>query len=330
MAVMYYDQDANLEYLNGKTIAVIGYGSQGHAQAQNMRDAGMKVVVGLREGSKNWAKAEEDGLQVMTVADAAKAADIIHILIPDEKQAEVYKRDIAPYMTAGKALSFSHGFNIHFKQIVPPADVDVFMVAPKSPGHSFRKAVQQGTGVPGLVAVEQDATGNCKNIALAFARAVGCTRAGVLETTFKEETETDLFGEQAILCGGISALVQAGFETLVEAGYQPESAYFECFHELKLIVDLMYVGGLEYMHYSISDTAEYGDYVSGPRVITEETKKEMKRILDDIQKGVFAKNWILENQAGRPSFNRMRTMVADHQIEQVGKELRDKMPWLQK
>ncbi len=330
MAVMYYDQDANLEYLNGKTIAVIGYGSQGHAQAQNMRDAGMKVVVGLREGSKNWAKAEEDGLQVMTVADAAKAADVIHVLIPDEKQAEVYNRDIAPYMTAGKALSFSHGFNIHFKQIVPPADVDVFMVAPKSPGHSFRKAVQQGTGVPGLVAVEQDATGNCKNVALAFARAVGCTKAGVLETTFKEETETDLFGEQAILCGGVSALVQAGFETLVEAGYQPESAYFECFHELKLIVDLMYVGGLEYMHYSISDTAEYGDYVSGPRVITEETKKEMKRILDDIQKGVFAKNWILENQAGRPSFNRMRAIVADHQIEQVGKELRDKMPWLQK
>ena len=330
MAVMYYDQDANLEYLNGKTIAVIGYGSQGHAQAQNLRDAGMKVVVGLREGSKSWAKAEDDGLQVMTVADAAKAADVVHILIPDEKQAEVYNRDIAPFMTAGKALSFSHGFNIHFKQIVPPADVDVFMVAPKSPGHSFRKAVQQGTGVPGLVAVEQDATGNCKNVALAFARAVGCTKAGVLETTFKEETETDLFGEQAILCGGISALVQAGFETLVEAGYQPESAYFECFHELKLIVDLMYVGGLEYMHYSISDTAEYGDYVSGPRVITEETKKEMKRILNDIQTGVFAKNWILENQAGRPSFNRTRAIVADHQIEKVGKELRDQMPWLQK
>ena len=330
MAVMYYDQDANLEYLNGKTIAVIGYGSQGHAQAQNLRDAGMKVVVGLREGSKSWAKAEDDGLQVMTVADAAKTADVIHILIPDEKQAEVYNRDIAPYMTAGKALSFSHGFNIHFKQIVPPADVDVFMVAPKSPGHSFRKAVQQGTGVPGLVAVEQDATGNCKNVALAFARAVGCTKAGVLETTFKEETETDLFGEQAILCGGISALVQAGFETLVEAGYQPESAYFECFHELKLIVDLMYVGGLEYMHYSISDTAEYGDYVSGPRVINEDTKKEMKRILNDIQTGVFAKNWILENQAGRPSSNRMRAIVADHQIEKVGKELRDQMPWLQK
>lgn len=330
MAVMYYDQDANLEYLNGKTIAVIGYGSQGHAQAQNMRDAGMNVIVGLRKGSKTWEKVEEDGLRVMTVAEAAEQADIIHVLIPDEKQAEVYRNEIAPHMTAGKALSFSHGFNIHFKQIVPPADVDVFMVAPKSPGHSFRKAVQQGTGVPGLVAVEQDATGNCKEIALAFAKAVGCTRAGVLQTTFKEETETDLFGEQAVLCGGISALVQAGFETLVEAGYQPESAYFECFHELKLIVDLMYVGGLEYMHYSVSDTAEYGDYVSGPRVVTGETKKEMKRILDDIQTGVFAKNWILENQAGRPSFNRMRARCAETQIEAVGKELRDKMPWLQK
>jgi len=233
-------------------------------------------------------------------------------------------------MTAGKALSFSHGFNIHFKQIQPPADVDVFMVAPKSPGHSFRKAVQQGTGVPGLVAVEQDATGNCKNIALAFARAVGCTKAGVLQTTFKEETETDLFGEQAVLCGGISALVQAGFETLVEAGYQPESAYFECFHELKLIVDLMYVGGLEYMHYSVSDTAEYGDYVSGPRVVTEDTKKAMKAILNDIQTGKFATNWILENQAGRPSFIRMRERCAATQLEAVGKELRDKMPWLQK
>lgn len=330
MAIMYYDQDANLEYLNGKTIAVIGYGSQGHAQAQNLRDAGMNVIVGLRKGSKTWSKVEEDGLRVMTVAEAAEQADIVHILIPDEKQAETYRNEIAPHMTAGKALSFSHGFNIHFKQIVPPADVDVFMVAPKSPGHSFRKAVQQGTGVPGLVAVEQDATGNCKNIALAFAKAVGCTRAGVLETTFKEETETDLFGEQAVLCGGISALVQAGFETLVEAGYQPESAYFECFHELKLIVDLMYVGGLEYMRYSISDTAEYGDYVSGPRIITEETKKEMKRILNDIQTGVFAKNWILENQAGRPSFNRMRAIGAQHQVEAVGKELRGKMPWLQK
>ncbi|MBR6755620.1 MAG: ketol-acid reductoisomerase [Peptococcaceae bacterium] len=330
MAVMYYDQDANVEYLNGKTIAVIGYGSQGHAQAQNLRDAGMKVVVGLRKGSKSWAKVEEDGLQPMTVAEAAQAADIIHILIPDEQQANVYKNEIEPYMTAGKALSFSHGFNIHYKQIVPPADVDVFMVAPKSPGHSFRKAVQQGTGVPGLIAVYQDATGKCKEIGLAFAKAVGCTKAGVLETTFLEETETDLFGEQAVLCGGVAALVQAGFETLVEAGYQPESAYFECFHELKLIVDLMYVGGLEYMRYSISDTAEYGDYMSGQRVITAETKKEMKRILDDIQTGVFAKNWILENQAGRPVFNRMRARGAEHQIEKVGAELRNNMPWLQK
>lgn len=330
MAIMYYDKDANVEYLNGKTIAVIGYGSQGHAQAQNLRDAGMKVVVGLRKGSKSWAKVEEDGLQAMTVAEAAETADIIHMLIPDEQQAIVYKTEVAPHMKAGKALSFSHGFNIHFKQIVPPEDVDVFMVAPKSPGHSFRKAVQQGTGVPGLIAVYQDATGQCKEIGLAFAKAVGCTKAGVLETTFKEETETDLFGEQAVLCGGVSALVQAGFETLVEAGYQPESAYFECFHELKLIVDLMYVGGLEYMRYSISDTAEYGDYVSGPRVITDETKKEMKRILDDIQNGVFAKNWILENQAGRPSFNRMRARNAEHQIEAVGAELRKNMPWLKK
>lgn len=330
MAIMYYDKDANVEYLNGKTIAVIGYGSQGHAQAQNLRDAGMKVVVGLRKGSKSWAKVEEDGLQAMTVAEAAETADIIHMLIPDEQQAIVYKTEVAPHMKAGKALSFSHGFNIHFKQIVPPEDVDVFMVAPKSSGHSFRKAVQQGTGVPGLIAVYQDATGQCKEIGLAFAKAVGCTKAGVLETTFKEETETDLFGEQAVLCGGVSALVQAGFETLVEAGYQPESAYFECFHELKLIVDLMYVGGLEYMRYSISDTAEYGDYVSGPRVITDETKKEMKRILDDIQNGVFAKNWILENQAGRPSFNRMRARNAEHQIEAVGAELRKNMPWLKK
>lgn len=330
MAVMYYDQDANVEYLNGKTIAVIGYGSQGHAQAQNLRDAGMKVIVGLRKGSKSWSKVEEDGLQVMTVAEAAEAADIIHMLIPDEQQASVYKSEVAPHMTAGKALSFSHGFNIHYKQIVPPEDVDVFMVAPKSPGHSFRRAVQQGTGVPGLIAVYQDATGKCKEIGLAFAKAVGCTKAGVLETTFLEETETDLFGEQAVLCGGVSALVQAGFETLVEAGYQPESAYFECFHELKLIVDLMYTGGLEYMRYSISDTAEYGDYVSGPRVITEETKKEMKRILTDIQDGVFAKNWILENQAGRPAFNRMRAHGAEHQIEKVGAELRSNMPWLKK
>ena len=330
MAVMYYDQDANLEYLNGKTIAVIGYGSQGHAQAQNMRDAGMNVIVGLRKGSKTWAKVEEDGLQVMTVAEAAEKADIIHILIPDEKQAQVYREEIAPHMTAGKALSFSHGFNIHFKQIQPPADVDVFMVAPKSPGHSFRKAVQQGTGVPGLVAVEQDATGNCKNIALAFAKAVGCTKAGVLETTFKEETETDLFGEQAVLCGGISALVQAGFETLVEAGYKPESAYFECMHEMKLIVDLMYEGGMAKMRHSISDTAEYGDYVTGKRIITDETKAAMKQVLAEIQDGTFAKNWILENQANRPAFNAMRRKGAEHPIEEVGKNLRGMMSWMKK
>ena len=330
MANIYYESDCNLGLLNGKTVAIIGYGSQGHAHALNLKDSGVNVVVGLYEGSKSKAKAEAEGLKVMNVADAAKAADLIMMLVPDEKQADIYKESIAPNLCEGKTLAFAHGFNIHFKQIQPPADVDVFMVAPKSPGHSFRKAVQQGTGVPGLVAVEQDATGNCKNIALAFAKAVGCTKAGVLETTFKEETETDLFGEQAVLCGGISALVQAGFETLVEAGYQPESAYFECFHELKLIVDLMYTGGLEYMHYSVSDTAEYGDYVSGPRVVTEETKKAMKGILDDIQTGKFATNWILENQAGRPSFIRMRERCAATQLEAVGKDLRGKMPWLQK
>lgn len=327
---MYYDQDANLELLKGKTIAVIGYGSQGHAQAQNLRDAGVNVLVGLREGSKSWSKVEEDGLTPMTIAEAAKAADIIHILIPDEQQGSIYRQFIEPHMTSGKALSFSHGFNIHYGQIVPSKDVDVFMVAPKSPGHSFRRAVQQGTGVPGLIAVHQDATGKCKEIGLAFARAVGCTKAGVLETTFIEETETDLFGEQAVLCGGVAALVQAGFETLVEAGYQPESAYFECFHELKLIVDLMYEGGLEYMRYSISDTAEYGDYVTGPRIITEETKAEMKRVLTDIQDGSFAKNWMIENQVGRPHYNAMKRRNAQHQIEEVGAELRKNMPWLKK
>lgn len=330
MATMYYDKDASLDYLMGKTIAVIGYGSQGHAQAQNMRDAGLKVIVGLREGSKTFEKVKEDGLEVMTVAEAAQAADVIHMLIPDEQQGAVYQEFVKPYLTAGKALSFSHGFNIHFDQIVPPADVDVFMAAPKSPGHSFRKAVQQGQGVPGLVAVYQDATGHAHDIALAFCKGIGCTKAGVLETTFKEETETDLFGEQAILCGGVSALVQAGFETLVEAGYQPESAYFECFHEMKLIVDLMYEGGLEYMRYSVSDTAEYGDYVSGPRVITPAVKAEMKNILTDIQTGKFARDWMVENKVGRPHYNAMKRMGREHQIEKVGAELRKNMPFLKK
>lgn len=330
MATLYYDKDASLEYLQGKTIAVIGYGSQGHAQAQNLRDAGLKVVVGLREGSKTFDKVREDGLTPMTIEEAAQAGDIIHMLIPDEQQAKIYNQYIKPHMTAGKALSFSHGFNIHFGQIVPPADVDVFMAAPKSPGHSFRKAVQQGQGVPGLVAVAQDATGHAHDIALAFCKGIGCTKAGVLETTFKEETETDLFGEQAVLCGGLAALVEAGFETLVEAGYQPESAYFECFHEIKLIVDLMYEGGLEYMRYSISDTAEYGDYVSGRRLITPEVKAEMKNILTDIQTGKFAREWLLENQVGRPNFNAMRRIQAEHPIETVGKDLREKMVFLKK
>lgn len=330
MAVLYYDKDADLSFLQGKTIAVIGYGSQGHAQAQNLRDAGLSVVVGLREGSKSFDKVQEDGLKAMTIEEAAKAADVIHLLIPDEQQASVYEQYVKPHLTAGKALSFSHGFNIHFGQIVPPADVDVFMAAPKAPGHSFRKAVQQGQGVPGLVAVYQDATGKAHDIALAFCKGIGCTKAGVLETTFQEETETDLFGEQAVLCGGVAALVQAGFETLVEAGYQPESAYFECFHEMKLIVDLMYEGGLEYMRYSISDTAEYGDYVSGPRVITPEVKANMKAVLDDIQSGKFARDWLVENRVNRPHFNAMRRRNAEHQIEVVGKELREKMVFLKK
>lgn len=330
MAILYYDKDASLEYLQGKTIAVMGYGSQGHAQAQNLRDAGLKVVVGLREGSKTFDKVKEDGLTPMTLEEAAKAADIIHMLVPDEQQANVYNNYVKPHLTAGKALSFSHGFNIHFGQIVPPADVDVFMAAPKAPGHSFRKAVQQGQGVPGLVAVHQDATGHAHDIALAFCKGIGCTKAGVLETTFKEETETDLFGEQAVLCGGLAALVQAGFETLVEAGYQPESAYFECFHEIKLIVDLMYEGGLEYMRYSVSDTAEYGDYVTGQRLITPAVKAEMKNVLTDIQTGKFAREWLVENQVNRPNFNAMRRIQAEHQIETVGKELREKMVFLKK
>lgn len=330
MATLYYDKDASLEYLQGKTIAVIGYGSQGHAQAQNLRDAGLKVVVGLREGSKTFDKVKEDGLTPMTIEEAAKVGDVIHMLIPDEQQSKIYNQYIKPHMTAGKALSFSHGFNIHFGQIVPPEDIDVFMAAPKSPGHSFRKAVQQGQGVPGLVAVAQDATGHAHDIALAFCKGIGCTKAGVLETTFKEETETDLFGEQAVLCGGLAALVEAGFETLVEAGYQPESAYFECFHEIKLIVDLMYEGGLEYMRYSISDTAEYGDYVSGKRLITPAVKAEMKNILTDIQTGKFAREWLVENQVGRPNFNAMRRIQAEHPIETVGKDLREKMVFLKK
>ncbi len=327
---MYYDNDANLEILRDKKIAVLGYGSQGRAQALNLRDNGLEVIVGLRQTSPSVEKAKEDGLQVMAVAEATQACDVIHILMPDEKQGQVYRDEIAPYLSEGKALSFSHGFNIHFRQIVAPKGVDVFMAAPKSPGHSFRKAFVEGMGVPGLFAVYQDETGQARDLALAFAKGIGCTKAGVIETTFKEETETDLFGEQAVLCGGLTSLIKAGFETLVEAGYQPEIAYFECFHEMKLIVDLMYEGGMEYMRYSCSDTAEYGDYVSGPRVIDEHVKENMKAVLKDIQNGVFAKNWMLENMVGRPSYTAMKENGVNHQIEAVGRELRSHMKFVKK
>ena len=330
MVKMYYDKDANWEMLNGKTIAIIGYGSQGHAHALNLKESGAKVIVGLYEGSKSWAKAEAAGLTVMTAADAAKVADVVMMLIPDEKQAATYKKDIAPNLKAGAALAFAHGFNIHFGQIVPPADIDVFMVAPKGPDHLVRRVFTEGAGVPCLVAVHQDASGKAYDIALAYAKGIGGTRAGVLDTTFREETETDLFGEQAVLCGGVTALITAGYETLVEAGYKPESAYFECMHEMKLIVDLMYEGGMAKMRHSISDTAEYGDYVTGKRIITDETKAAMKQVLAEIQDGTFAKNWILENQANRPAFNAMRRKGAEHPIEEVGKNLRGMMSWMKK
>ncbi|RAQ95225.1 ketol-acid reductoisomerase [Thermogemmatispora tikiterensis] len=328
MANIYYDADANLELIQGKRVAVIGYGSQGHAHALNMRDNGCNVVIGLPAGSKSREKAEADGLQVMATADAAAQADIIMLLIPDQYHREVFERDIRPGLAPGKMLMVAHGFSIHYSQIVPPADIDVAMVAPKSPGHMMRRLFTEGVGVPALWAVHQDATGQAEALTLAYARAVGCTRAGVLRTTFAEETETDLFGEQAVLCGGVTALIRAGFETLVEAGYQPEVAYFECLHEMKLIVDLMYQGGMSYMRYSISDTAEYGDYVSGPRIINEQVRNEMRKILREIQDGTFATRWILENQAGRPAFQAMRRANAQHQIEQVGSELRAMMPWL--
>ena len=330
MVQMYYDSDANLELLAGKTVAIIGYGSQGHAHALNLKESGVDVVVGLYEGSKSWAKAEAAGLTVMTAADAAEKADVIMMLIPDEKQASTYKNDIAPHLTAGKALAFAHGFNIHFGQIVPPADVDVFMVAPKGPGHLVRRTYTEGSGVPVLVTAYQNATGKAHDLALAYAKGIGGTRAGALETTFREETETDLFGEQAVLCGGVCALMNAGFETLVEAGYAPESAYFECMHEMKLIVDLMYEGGMAKMRHSISDTAEYGDYVTGPRIITDATKAEMKKVLKEIQDGTFAKKWLLENQCGRPQFNAMRRHAAQTQAEEVGAKLRSMMSFLKK
>ncbi|MDQ2905394.1 MAG: ketol-acid reductoisomerase [Chloroflexota bacterium] len=328
MANIYYDADANLELIQGKRVAVIGYGSQGHAHALNMRDNGCNVVVGLPADSKSRAKAEAEGLPVMTPAAAAEQADLIMILIPDEKHREVFERDIRPGLAPGKMIMTAHGFSLHYAQIVPPADIDVAMVAPKSPGHMMRRLFVEGVGVPALWAVQQDATGQAEALTLAYARAVGSTRAGVLRTTIAEETETDLFGEQAVLCGGVTSLIRAGFETLVDAGYQPEIAYFECMHEMKLIVDLMYQGGMSYMRYSISDTAEFGDYVSGPRVVDERTRDEMRKILRDIQDGTFATRWILENQAGRPSFQAMRRNNAQHQIEHVGRELRSMMPWL--
>ena len=330
MAKMFYDQDANLSFLEGKKVAVIGYGSQGHAQAQNLKESGVNVIVGLRKGSPSWAKAEADGLKVYTVAEAAKLADIIQILLPDERQAKIYNEEILPGIKAGNALCFSHGFNIHFGQIVPPADVDVFMIAPKGPGHMVRRLYVEGTGIPGLVAVYQNASGKAMDIALAYGKGIGCTRAGVLLTTFKEETETDLFGEQCVLCGGLSELIRAGFDTLVEAGYQPESAYFEVCHELKLIIDLIYEGGIAGMRYSISDTAEYGDMRIGRRIINAETRKEMKKVLAEIQDGSFAKEWILENQAGRPLYNAIKRIDGEHMVETVGKELRSQMPWLKK
>lgn len=327
---IYYDQDADLQYLQGKKIAVIGYGSQGHAQSQNLKDSGLDVIVGLRKNSNSWKKAQEDGLEVATVPDAAKAADVIQILLPDEVQSQIYEEQIMPHLEEGNALVFSHGFNIHFKQIIPPKNVDVIMVAPKGPGHLVRRTYQEGIGVPALLAVFQDFTGKAKEIGLAYARGIGATRAGLIETTFKEETETDLFGEQAVLCGGVTELIKAGFDTLVEAGYQPEIAYFECLHEMKLIVDLIYEGGLGWMRYSISDTAQYGDITRGKRIITEETRKEMKKILSEIQNGEFAKEWILENKSKRPVFNARMEQENNHLIETVGAKLRKMMPWLKK
>ncbi len=327
MARIFYQSDCNINVLKGKTIAIIGYGSQGHAHALNLHDSGLDVIVGLYEGSKSWKKAEEAGLKVDTAAGAAKKADVIMILINDEKQAQLYKESIEPNLEEGNALVFAHGFNIHFGQIVPPANVDVFMVAPKGPGHTVRSEYVAGKGVPCLVAVHQDYTSRALDTALAYAAGIGGARAGVLETTFRQETETDLFGEQAVLCGGVTALMKAGFETLVEAGYDPKNAYFECIHEMKLIVDLIYQGGFSYMRYSISDTAEYGDYTAGPRLITEETKKEMKRILKDIQTGKFATNWIAENNNGRANFLATRRIESEHQLESVGKELRKMYSW---
>lgn len=327
MAKIFYQEDCNLSLLEGKTIAVIGYGSQGHAHALNAKESGAHVIIGLYEGSRSWAKAEAAGFEVYTAAEAAKKADIIMILINDEKQAKMYQESIAPNLEAGNTLMFAHGFSIHFGQIVPPADVNVIMIAPKGPGHTVRSQYLEGKGVPCLIAVHQDATGDAHDLGLAYALAIGGARAGVLQTTFREETETDLFGEQAVLCGGVTALMKCGFEVLVEAGYEPESAYFECIHEMKLIIDLINQSGFEGMRYSISNTAEYGDYITGPKIVTEDTKNAMRQVLKDIQEGVFARNWLLENQVGCPNFNAMRRIEADHQLEKVGTELRKLMSW---
>lgn len=330
MAKIFYQEDCNLALLEGKTVAVIGYGSQGHAHALNAKESGVHVIIGLYEGSKSWNKAEKAGFEVYTAAEAAKRADIIMILINDEKQAKLYKESIEPNLEPGNVLMFAHGFSIHYGQINPPKDVDIIMIAPKGPGHTVRSQYIEGQGVPCLIAVHQDASGKAHDIGLAYALAIGGARAGVLQTTFREETETDLFGEQAVLCGGVTALMKAGFEVLVEAGYEPESAYFECIHEMKLIVDLINESGFEGMRYSISNTAEYGDYISGPKIITEETKNTMRQILKDIQNGVFARDWLLENQIGCASFKAMRKKESQHQLETVGKELRDMMSWTKK
>ena len=327
MANIYYEQDCNLGLLQGKTIAIIGFGSQGHAHAMNLKDSGVNVIVGLRPGSKSAKMAEDYGIPVYSTAEAAQKADIIMMLIPDEKQADIYKNDIEPNLKPGNVLAFAHGFNIHFKQIIPPADVDVIMIAPKGPGHTVRSEFVAGKGVPCLIAVHQDASGQANDLGLAYALGIGGARAAVLETTFRCETETDLFGEQAVLCGGVTALMQAGFETLVEAGYDPRNAYFECIHEMKLIVDLIYEGGFSRMRYSISDTAEFGDYEVGKRMITEETKKEMKKVLSEIQDGTFASKWIAENKNGRAHFNATRALKAEHQLEQVGKDIRAFYSW---
>ena len=330
MAQIYYDRNADLKLLSGKVIGIIGFGSQGHAQAQNLKDSGCQVIVGELKGSEPWKSAKKAGLKVATADVVAREADIIVMLVPDTLQPQVYCQAIEKGLKAGKTLMFAHGFNIHYSQIIPPADIDVIMVAPKCPGHMLRQLYVEGSGAPALIAIHQDASGKAKKTALAYAKGVGCTRAGVLETTFAEETETDLFGEQVVLCGGVSSLIKAAFETLVDAGYQPELAYFECLHELKLITDLIYQGGLSYMRYSVSDTAEYGDYTRGPRLIDDLARDEIEQILAEIQDGSFAREWILENQAGRPVFNALRRKDRNHQIEIVGRKLRDMMPWLKK